>query len=42
MVEVGIDQSAAVQGLFAAAGFDEIFTAKDPGGIDRVVGGRFM
>jgi release factor glutamine methyltransferase len=42
MVEVGIDQSAAVQGLFAAAGFDKIFTAKDPGGIERVVGGRFM
>jgi release factor glutamine methyltransferase len=42
MVEVGIDQSAAVQGLFAAAGFDEIFTTKDPGGIERVVGGRLL
>jgi release factor glutamine methyltransferase len=42
LVEVGIDQSAAVQGLFAAAGFDEIFTTKDPGGIERVVGGRLL
>lgn len=40
MVEVGIGQANAVRGLFADAGFDEIFTAKDPGGIERVVGAR--
>ena len=40
VVEVGIGQSEAVQGMFTAAGFDEIFTARDPGDIQRVVGGR--
>jgi release factor glutamine methyltransferase len=40
VVEVGIGQSDAVQGMFTAAGFDEIFTARDPGDVQRVVGGR--
>jgi release factor glutamine methyltransferase len=42
MVEVGVNQARPVQELFARAGFREIFIAKDPGGIERVVGGRFM
>ncbi len=41
MVEVGTGQADAVRGMFTTAGFTEIFTAKDPGGIDRVVGGQF-
>jgi len=40
LVEVGIGQAEAVRGMFAAAGFVEIFSAKDPGAIERVVGGR--
>jgi len=40
LVEVGIDQAAAVQELFAGAGLTEIFTARDLAGIERVVGGR--
>ncbi len=41
MFEVGIDQAESVTGLFTAAGcFTELFTAKDPAGIERVVGGR--
>jgi release factor glutamine methyltransferase len=40
MVEVGIDQAEAVTAMFAGAGFGELFTAKDPSLIDRVVGGR--
>ncbi len=40
MVEIGIGQAEAVQELFAANGFIDIFTAKDPSLIDRVVGGR--
>ena len=40
MVEVGIGQADMVKEMFTAAGFSEIFTAKDPGGIERVVGGR--
>ncbi len=41
LFEVGIDQAEAVKGLFTAAGcFTELFTAKDPAGIERVVGGR--
>ena len=40
MVEVGVDQVGPVQELFAHAGFRELFTARDPGGIERVVGGR--
>jgi len=40
MVEIGIGQAEAVMELFQSAGFTEIFTAKDPSLIDRVVGGR--
>ncbi len=40
MVEVGAGQAEAVQGMFAAARFLEIFTSLDPGNIRRVVGGR--
>jgi release factor glutamine methyltransferase len=40
MVEVGIGQAEAVTAMFAGAGFGEIFTARDPSLIDRVVGGR--
>ncbi len=39
-VEHGHDQSDAVQGLFAAAGFDAISVARDLAGIPRVVAGR--
>ncbi|HEY5975451.1 MAG TPA: peptide chain release factor N(5)-glutamine methyltransferase, partial [Geobacteraceae bacterium] len=42
MVEVGIGQAEAVTALFASAGFRDIFTAKDPSLIDRVVGGRLL
>ena len=41
LVEIGIGQADAVRELFAQAGFSAIFTAKDPGGIERVVGGQF-
>jgi release factor glutamine methyltransferase len=41
LVEVGMGQAESVLALFAKAGkFCEFFTAKDPGGIDRVVGAR--
>lgn len=40
LVEVGINQAAAVRELFAQNGFSAIFAAQDPGGIDRVVGGQ--
>lgn len=40
MVEIGIDQAPAVKELFAAAGFTDIFTARDPQQIERVIGGR--
>lgn len=40
MVELGIGQDEAVHGMFRQAGFGDCFTAKDPNGIDRVVGGR--
>ncbi|ANA41274.1 MULTISPECIES: peptide chain release factor N(5)-glutamine methyltransferase [Geobacter] len=40
MVELGIGQAEAVLGMFARAGFSDCFTAQDPAGIDRVVGGR--
>jgi len=41
MVEVGIGQAEAVKGMFADGGFDDIFTARDPGNIERVVSGKF-
>jgi len=40
LVEVGAGQSGAVTEMFAKNGFSAIFSAKDPGGIERVVGGR--
>ncbi|HEX9023429.1 MAG TPA: HemK/PrmC family methyltransferase, partial [Geobacteraceae bacterium] len=41
LFEVGIGQAQEVVGLFAANGaFEELFTAKDPAGIERVVGGK--
>jgi len=40
LVEVGAGQSGAVTEMFAKNGFSAIFSAKDPGGIDRVVGGQ--
>jgi release factor glutamine methyltransferase len=40
LVEIGIGQDGAVQELFAGAGFSAIFTANDPAGIVRVVGGQ--
>ena len=43
LFEVGIGQAEQILGLFTATGrFTELFTAKDPAGIERVVGGRFM
>lgn len=42
MVEVGIDQATEVKGLFESAGFKEIFTARDPQQIERVVGGKIV
>jgi release factor glutamine methyltransferase len=41
LFEVGIGQAERVLDLFTASGrFSELFIAKDPAGIDRVVGGR--
>lgn len=40
LLEVGIDQAGPVTALFAEHGFGDCFTAKDPNGIERVVGGR--
>ncbi len=41
IVEIGIGQARAVLELFEKAGdFSEVFTARDPGGIERVAGGR--
>lgn len=40
MVELGLGQAEAVLVMFSRAGFGDCFTAKDPNGIDRVVGGR--
>ncbi|WP_298268931.1 peptide chain release factor N(5)-glutamine methyltransferase [Geobacter sp.] len=40
LVELGIGQAEAVLGMFGRAGFGDCFTARDPNGIDRVVGGR--
>lgn len=42
LVEIGIDQGPAVRELFARSGFTEIFTATDPGDIERVVGGQAL
>ena len=38
--EIGIGQADAVLGMRERAGFGESFTAKDPNGIERVVGGK--
>ncbi len=41
LVEVGMGQSGEVAGLFRAVeGYDEVITAHDPAGIERVVGAR--
>ncbi|MEA5112659.1 MAG: peptide chain release factor N(5)-glutamine methyltransferase [Geobacteraceae bacterium] len=41
LLEIGIGQAADVIGLFETTGFfTEIFSARDPGGIERVIGGR--
>ncbi len=43
LFEVGIGQAEQILGLFEETGrFGEFFTAKDPGGIERVVGGRLL
>ncbi|HEY6872172.1 MAG TPA: peptide chain release factor N(5)-glutamine methyltransferase [Geobacteraceae bacterium] len=43
LFEVGIGQAEQVLGLFGTTGrFGDLFTAKDPGGIERVVGGRLL
>jgi release factor glutamine methyltransferase len=43
LFEAGIDQAVAVLALFESAGrFGELFTARDPNGIERVVGGRSL
>jgi release factor glutamine methyltransferase len=43
LFEVGIDQAEDVLALFARTGrFGELFTAKDPAGIERVVGGKLL
>ncbi len=39
LLEHGYDQSAQVRGLLQQNGFDEVFSAKDLAGIDRVSGG---
>ena len=40
LMEIGIGQADAVLGMLERAGFGESFTAKDPNGIERVVGGK--
>jgi release factor glutamine methyltransferase len=40
LFEVGIGQAGDVTAILAQHGFTEFFTARDPGGIERVVGGR--
>lgn len=40
LLEVGADQSEEVTEIFAKNCFSAIFSAKDPGGIDRVVAGQ--
>ena len=43
LLEVGIGQAEQVLELFAGTGrFEEVFTAKDPAGIERVVGGKLV
>ena len=43
LFETGIGQAKRVLELFTQTGrFEELFTAKDPAGIDRVVGGRIV
>jgi len=42
LVEIGIDQGPAVTEMFSTSGFSAVFTAKDPGGIERVIGGQFL
>jgi release factor glutamine methyltransferase len=43
LVEVGAGQAEQVRALFGETGkFGELFTAKDQGGIERVVGGRYI
>jgi len=42
LVEVGVGQAAAVKELFVVDNYAEIFSARDSGGIERVVGGRFL
>jgi release factor glutamine methyltransferase len=43
LFEVGIGQAKRVLELFTQTGrFEELFTAKDPAGIERVVGGRIV
>jgi len=41
LVEMGIGQAGEVLALFEETGrFSELFTAKDPGGVERVAGGK--
>jgi release factor glutamine methyltransferase len=40
LLEVGIGQANPVEELFTRSGFSAIFRATDPGGIERVVGGK--
>jgi len=42
LFEVGVGQAEAVLGLLDKTDFGELFTAKDPNGIERVVGGRLL
>lgn len=41
-LEVGMGQSSDVSQMLAENGFSDIYSAKDTGNIDRVVGGRFQ
>jgi release factor glutamine methyltransferase len=40
LLEIGVGQAKEVMELFTKNGFSAIFSAKDPAGIDRVVGGQ--
>ena len=42
LFEVGIGQAADVTAMLEQHGFTACFTARDPGGIERVVGGRLQ